>query len=741
VKLGKTRRALLGFGLVALPLLVWHELKIHERVKQEGSALESIAAVAAAEIDASLHEQVHGPQDASGAAFLELRRKLREIQARHGLRSPVYTLRPVQDEKGRPATEFVVMTNPTPFIADRYERTAAMEPAFAGHPARTGLYSTATGTYVSGFGPVRNPDGRVVAIVEVDRPSEDLAAERENGRLLSVLAAALGAALVFGLAYLRSDPLARLRGLVHGSLAVRIGLAGTLSVLVALGVLGVLDHREARSELVAHIGERLLTAVQVGTALIDVRKHQQVAHTGDAASAEFLELREALRQIHARAGLSSPLYTLRRDGDLVRFVVMTNEIPFVGDPYELRPGVRQTFETGAPGTEGPYTDAHGTWISAWTPLVGEHGRPLAVLQADAEVGALLTALANRGLRRLLFGLLALAVALAAAVLLARSIARPVLDLAQAAERIASGDLDARVDIERPDEIGSLARAFNRMVHNLQSMAAAMQQYAAEAEERGGLDLAARLQSALAPPSLLRVPGAAVATRLEPAERDGTSTCDAFLFGRGSHLILALLHVPAAGAGALELLLRARSALRALLCDFVLSPRDLARRLDQTLPRASSGGGLRFLAGVYDLEQRWITLLNAGGPYPYLLRPADGTLGQLVHDGGPALGEGADAAYEEFELLLEPDDRLILHTPGLVQLTGPEGAAYGLERLEDSIRRAAALEVEEMAERLWQDALGHAGEDQARGADLGLLVLRVEPGSAAREPEPEPEAQR
>jgi two-component system sensor histidine kinase BaeS len=52
--------------------------------------------------------------------------------------------------------------------------------------------------------------------------------------------------------------------------------------------------------------------------------------------------------------------------------------------------------------------------------------------------------------------------------LARNIAVPVIDLNRAVNRVASGDLDAAVIVERQDEVGQLAMAFNTMTAKLKS---------------------------------------------------------------------------------------------------------------------------------------------------------------------------------------------------------------------------------------------------------------------------------
>jgi two-component system cell cycle response regulator len=66
---------------------------------------------------------------------------------------------------------------------------------------------------------------------------------------------------------------------------------------------------------------------------------------------------------------------------------------------------------------------------------------------------------------------------AAAILVARWLAhsttRPLGDLAWAADQVAGGDLDTRVPIVRPDELGRLAATFNRMTRELKAYVRAL----------------------------------------------------------------------------------------------------------------------------------------------------------------------------------------------------------------------------------------------------------------------------
>jgi two-component system nitrogen regulation sensor histidine kinase NtrY len=71
-------------------------------------------------------------------------------------------------------------------------------------------------------------------------------------------------------------------------------------------------------------------------------------------------------------------------------------------------------------------------------------------------------------------LLTLAVAIWFALWLANRLVAPIARLAEAAEKVGAGDLDARVPVRgSPDEIGTLARSFNRMTSELKAQQRAL----------------------------------------------------------------------------------------------------------------------------------------------------------------------------------------------------------------------------------------------------------------------------
>ncbi len=70
------------------------------------------------------------------------------------------------------------------------------------------------------------------------------------------------------------------------------------------------------------------------------------------------------------------------------------------------------------------------------------------------------------IRRIIAALAVFLIGIILAVFLARRYTKPIEDIVDAAQKVASGDLDQELRMERKDEIGDLARSFNYMVGHL-----------------------------------------------------------------------------------------------------------------------------------------------------------------------------------------------------------------------------------------------------------------------------------
>jgi adenylate cyclase len=104
------------------------------------------------------------------------------------------------------------------------------------------------------------------------------------------------------------------------------------------------------------------------------------------------------------------------------------------------------------------------FVSYAVPLSTENGNATALLQRslDKELAPYLR------LERtfLVFALIGLFLSVAVGIWIARSISKPVLQLAEGVRKIGEGDYSHRVEVPRGDEVGMLGDAFNRMSEGL-----------------------------------------------------------------------------------------------------------------------------------------------------------------------------------------------------------------------------------------------------------------------------------
>ncbi len=79
---------------------------------------------------------------------------------------------------------------------------------------------------------------------------------------------------------------------------------------------------------------------------------------------------------------------------------------------------------------------------------------------------------------IMIGIIALALGGAAALLLTRSIKKPLSSLVAATDRLAQGDVDVAIDVDSNDELGMLAGSFRSMVEGIKFSAVALEKVAA-----------------------------------------------------------------------------------------------------------------------------------------------------------------------------------------------------------------------------------------------------------------------
>lgn len=175
--------------------------------------VERIAAGAALFVDGEMHATFTEPSAMESEAFVTTRNQLMDYLQATGM-TYIYTLSQV----GSDTTQFIIDASeeePTE-LGYEYEYMDGMQGAFNGEPSSDDdVYTDEWGTFISGYAPVKDDQGNVVAIVGVDIEASELEARKEAFLLQAIIQSiiALVIAVILGgiLAHRIAQPIGQLK--------------------------------------------------------------------------------------------------------------------------------------------------------------------------------------------------------------------------------------------------------------------------------------------------------------------------------------------------------------------------------------------------------------------------------------------------------------------------------------------------------------------------------------------------
>ena len=250
------------------------------------------------------------------------------------------------------------------------------------------------------------------------------------------------------------------------SLKVRFALFTSLLCILLIGGITVLLYHFSYKDLEYSMGQRLEAIVRSGAIQIDGTLHDQIKSNDDVGTEAFIAIRDHLLALKKANQLETEIYTLRRTGEKLEFVVMTNRKPYVGDTYTIRREMLPTLNKGIPARTGVYHDTHGSWISAYAPIFDRDGQISGLLEADYEMDTFLAYLRDRFMTLLLAALVFSVLAIILSISLAHSITARLTYLIEMTEKISLGSMDTAIEIKGRDEVAVLGQSLERMRESL-----------------------------------------------------------------------------------------------------------------------------------------------------------------------------------------------------------------------------------------------------------------------------------
>ena len=236
--------------------------------------------------------------------------------------------------------------------------------------------------------------------------------------------------------------------------------------------------------------------------------------------------------------------------------------------------------------------------------------------------------------------------------------------------------------------------------------------------RRSMSLAASMQWDLLPPLVLRAGGVGVAGLVEPAYDVGGDCFD--YAANGPIFDFAVMDAMGHGVGS------AVTAALAMGCyrhdrregrPLVAMHENLMATIGAHYRGKSFATGI---LGRIEVGTGVLTWTNAGHPLPLLVRGGN-VVGELLCPPTPPWGIVGGAPTVATEQL-EPDDRLLAYTDGVVEARTPEGEEFGIERLIDLVDRYTSdlLPPEAITRQLVEQVRAHQRAELADDATVVLL---------------------
>jgi serine phosphatase RsbU (regulator of sigma subunit) len=230
-----------------------------------------------------------------------------------------------------------------------------------------------------------------------------------------------------------------------------------------------------------------------------------------------------------------------------------------------------------------------------------------------------------------------------------------------------------------------------------------------------------LQMSMLPANCPEIEGYQIAASSTPAREVGGDFFDFFKIGeRKVGLIIG--DVTGKSVSGALVMSASRSVFR-MLSEEELSVGETMIRANRRIKQdIKSGMFVALLYAVHDAEDGSVSLCSAGQTQPLLLsaKTAEANLVETVGDTFP-LGILDEANYEETQLKMEPGDKVVYYTDGIVEAMNKNEDMYGFERLHEVVKSSQA----ETAEALMNDIISSVSDFTGAAPqhdDLTIIVV-------------------
>ena len=372
------------------------------------------------------------------------------------------------------------------------------------------------------------------------------------------------------------------------------------------------------------------------------------------------------------------------------------------------------------------TDPH---ITAMIGLKGSDGQVKAILCVQRQMDVLAQA-RQRYINSVLITLVVLALLFISlqVFFLNKMLLNPLKQISNEAARFAKENVPATTKladtVTNTDEIGQLAADIDLMEEQIHDYVNDLMSVTAEKERISTeLDLANRIQTSMLPSIFPAFPDHEefdIHASMNPAKEVGGDFYD-FFFIDDKRLCMVIADVSGKGVPAALFMMGSKI----LLQNLALVKRGPAEVLDaannQICRNEHEDMFVTVWIGILDVTTGKLTAANAGHEYP-ALKHGDGSFELVKDKHGLVVGVMEGVPYTEYEIQLEPGDKLFVYTDGVPEATNAEEELFGTDRMIDALSTAND-ETPEMVLETVKSAVDEFVGEADQFDDITMLCLQ------------------
>ncbi len=397
----------------------------------------------------------------------------------------------------------------------------------------------------------------------------------------------------------------------------------------------------------------------------------------------------------------------------------------VKDPYDLI----NIYESGKPKKNDYFirTSSFGYTTSACIPVLDSNGKSSALLIVDVKMPTIIKQLQQYFLITVAITVILVSVIVFLyLIVLRKQVIEPIQSITKNAHDFAStrkSFSESAVNIKTGDEIETLADALCTMeaditkyIDNLAKVTAEREHIAAE------LNVATTIQTDMLPSIFPPYPDCDafdIYAMMDPAKEVGGDFYDFFMIDN-THLGLVMADVSGKGIPAALFMVISKTLIKNNALPGVAPKTVLETTNRQLCENNDASMFVTVWFGILDISTGVITAVNAGHEKP-LIKRKDGDFEYLRDKHGMMLAALSMSKYKEYEIQLNPGDKLFLYTDGLLEATNSSNELYGEDRALVSMNRHKDESIKDFLEHIYNDANEFVGE-APQFDDLTMMIL-------------------